>query len=613
MSWNQLFRFKDPSFRDKINIQMNVENVAGTNYKYLKVVNVVDNNGQPLNGYSKWKGNYIRFRFSQTKNKYNWGRARYDTEYDYLIRPTDKVNENPDEVQFTKSEGTFLNDKIFPNYYLWANPGSRLFSLNRSAPVGYALFDIYSKDDIDNKAYQEFTNNLKYISIPTGEYYLTGYSAYKDNRDATNISSLKIDYRTTDNYKSTDPNSTATDQRSIYFAFIGVNGGYLNVQNNLLSVQPKERINDSFIFVITPSGLFYNYKSRQYLLPPNNLNVNVSNIILSSTTPSTENRWWITKIQPQSINSDSLWNPDEKKWDALIVNETPENIINFCSQHDSIQNKPFLESENFQNTCVLWANNNPKERLKSLEKYCNINNFKSSDNCLETLCDEECKGKKIEYCVLNSQNLITDECLYFCQVYGTSSKNCDKAIKDYCSAKDRTSIYSSSGVTNAKKLCSTFLPETFYKTYYDSLKDNTNLTTVIKETVDPICYFPFFTNVVKNDTNIQTRLNTCTDKRYSCFSSATIDKDGKINTAIVIDDDPVCKEFKVNEKSISNVKDKGETANVRNTTWSQIIFWISIVLFVIFLGNLVYVSVFKKYDNGIEKGSTGIEKGSTGN
>lgn len=593
--WTHLYKFKDPSFRDAINIRMREENVQGvTGGKYLKVIDVVDNTGKSLSGYDDWKNKYVQFRYTQTKNELVG--FRYQTAYDYLINKNTTPNSN--EFIFTLENGAYKN-RATPAY-LWANPGSKLFSLNRSEPVGYSLFDIYTRANIENTEYRNFTNNLSYISIPTGEYYLTSYDTYKLTPDVSgiNIKSLKINYLKTDNYKNTDPTVASTNQNTP-FAFIKADNNYLYIDpsNNTTLKSSSSNINDSFIFVITPDGLFYNYKNRKYLIPPEKLEINaLTDITLSDSIPF--KKWWVTKSEPKGINSLTLWNLNETKWDDLASNMT--NAIDFCSQHDTINNKPFLDSNIFENTCVLWANNNPKERLESLNKYCNTDKFKSvSNNCLETTCDEECKRKQIEYCS-NPQNnsLTTDECIYACDIYSTENNNCNRAIKEYCSVKDRTSIYSLIGNDNAKKLCSTYLPEDFYKTYYDSLKNNTNLTSIITTESEPICYFPFIskTKFQNKDPVVQQKLAKCTDKKYSCFSSVSVDNTGKITSPIVIQDDSICKEFTVIKSEFITEKDKGSTGNVKNTTLSFVTFIISSIVFVISFIYLIYVSL-KKYGN----------------
>ena len=590
--WTHLYKFKDTSFRDSINIRIREEGVDRVlGGKYLKVIDIVDKEGTPLSGYDDWKNKYVQFRYTQTKNDYNWKTGRYDTAYDYLINKN--TTPNSDEFIFILENGVYKN-KATPAY-LWANPGSGLFTLNRGSPVGYALFDIYRRSDIENAEYRNFTNNLTYISIPSGEYYLTSYEAYKSFPSATNIKSLKIKYIQTDNYKSIDPNAVSNNQNT-QFAFIKVDNDYLFVENSSLGKRATD-ISGSFIFIITPDGIFYNYKSRKYLVPPETLDLSggISNISLSDTIPF--EKWWVTKLEPSSIASETLWNLNETKWDELVSN--PTNAIDFCSQHDTINKKPFLVSSIFQNTCVLWANNNPKERLQSLNKYCNTDKFKNvSDNCLETTCDDECKRKNIDYCSnLQNNSLTTDECIYICDVYSTENNNCNRAIKEYCTVKGRASIYSFIGNENAKKLCSTYLPEDFYKNYYQSLKDNTNLSSIITTESEPICYFPFINTKFQNkDPVVQEKLAKCTDKKYSCFSSASADVTGKITAPIVIEDDSVCKEFTVNKVEFDTEKDKGDTKNVKNTTLSFVLFIISSILFVISVIYLIYTS-FKKYQN----------------
>ena len=637
-NYNYIWKFSSPEEYRGYNLYMNVQN-SGTNIVRLIVVDIKDNDGNSIKdakfsvdktgtwGTSTfnipWIGKYVSIRKVQTKNKLVG--FRYETEYKWLVVPVVEPpgTGNKDEwnatVNFVMDQGGYKNPAS--GAWLYANPGPSLFSLGSRPPIGSEIFDMLSKEQFEKLKLNQFTNGLKLVGIPSGIYFISNYNTY-NKTDSTSINSIKIEYWGKVSFE--DPAiGTTYDADAIYFAFIkiGENFLYVNKDNSgkfslgLTKTVTKDNVKN-FIFVLSNTGKFYNYENKKYLVPISPGSTSIQDITLSDEVPTEV--WMVTKFEPKTKTSESLWTDNMEKWMTLssTAQPDPSNPIDFCAQHDTKQNTVFFNSRSFQ-TCIEWADQNPKGRLQALKKYCRKEaegyGFRKSDICKEDTCDRDCITNRLNYCnntdKKSPQAISSDDCLYYCQVYATDTDKapCQKRINEYCSGKISTLLVNDTTITskysdfidqNTKKLCGTYLNDDFYKNYYDALKINTNIEQIIKDpSPNPICFFPF-----SNPNNIEPLfkgyinptkkpvLDSCTAIQ-SCFQVATVDEKGNPTSPIIVSSDPICKEFKVNEVKITERKEADESVVVggktvfKGTTWSLIL---TIVFGIIFAFSVIY-------------------------
>ncbi|AYV80867.1 MAG: hypothetical protein Harvfovirus8_28 [Harvfovirus sp.] len=174
--------------------------------------------------------------------------------------------------------------------------------------------------------------------------------------------------------------------------------------------------------------------------------------------------------------SDGAWAP----WSRETVNSP--STIKFCSQHDAVAGKPFLDSQNYPK-CMDWCKNNEQLCIAAKNNYCR-------DYPLNPVCPEYCEKNNNDpcreifkkFCV--GKNLESDSCKKFCSnlpnpAYPYQPVNtCDEPLKAYCKE-----LIALEGMTPEKLqqigICDCFMPGDFYEVYKKGIEKDVEVPSVL--------------------------------------------------------------------------------------------------------------------------------------
>jgi hypothetical protein len=133
------------------------------------------------------------------------------------------------------------------------------------------------------------------------------------------------------------------------------------------------------------------------------------------------------------------------------------DTINFCAQHDTLQNQPIL----FNNVnCRNWCQANSNECKISKQRYCEMYPFNPAciDWCNRSeISADTCRQILVDFC--QGQNLETSVCNKLCN---NLAGNCDKDILNYCQSLG-------TGAIN-HDICGCFMGGEFYDRYFAGLR-----------------------------------------------------------------------------------------------------------------------------------------------
>jgi hypothetical protein len=582
-----VLKFKDIDFRDRLAFYVLYTKTADGGPAPFNLLKATDGDGGPgksasdrafITAYNKAISEkpYLTFIKQVVDFKFDrWWIIPYSISliYDYFV---DYKTDTGKGNKFIKVGNDFYNNEYDnKKLYLAANSGTNPFAISDKPPTGTNKFDVYPKAVFESQILKKF----KYVSIPSGTYFLSNYSNNSDPTLSGQDYSIQFVYSTTE---ATDP--TKPNQDQYYVGVIKVKNDkgedkFLAVIKNADGTYSYTLENDvntkgeNLLFVISNDGLIYNYKEEVFLVPPptGKKDVKLSDINVSKQTPN--NKWWITQIKQEPLQSNitnSLWNVETWKVKDLLTTRR-EEVITFCAQYDTVNKTAFYDSNNFILTCLDAVNKDINLGEKIREKYCSI--YKNSTLCSKN-CDKACRDAIVTECISSEDakagytKLRSDQCLYYCQL--DENKRCNPSIQRYCESKGfDTSAYSLSpeNAKNERILCGPFLKDTFYKNFYTSLKELTNIDQNITNP-NPICLFPYSNKnaSIKNEKNVN-----CTDIE-ACFSATKVSADGKINSPVIISTDDVCANIKPKEFNESTQKPPPDSEKL--PTWQTVIIWV---------------------------------------
>ena len=246
-------------------------------------------------------------------------------------------------------------------------------------------------------------------------------------------------------------------------------------------------------------------------------------------------------------------NQDFEAWGPWTYSSVNQNfiskpILEFMTQHDTVENKPFFLSETFENTCgkVYRLSSNTLNikydiSKRYIEKYpltpekTTICTYPGLD--LVKFCDETA----IDQCT--GYNLERDVCYNMC--YNSGGK-CNLNIKQYCSniLDDKINIFDTREdnnltpeqkqlVSRRRELCGCHMPIDFYKKFYDDVEQKSGITVPNR---NPECSFPYCVS----NTTFKSQTVKCPDT-ITCINISNITIDGKaIDTNIDIKQSTNC-------------------------------------------------------------------------
>ncbi|AYV80864.1 MAG: hypothetical protein Harvfovirus8_25 [Harvfovirus sp.] len=170
-----------------------------------------------------------------------------------------------------------------------------------------------------------------------------------------------------------------------------------------------------------------------------------------------------------------------------------QDVVDFCSQHDSFRNVPFLDSSSSYPNCNEWCRNQERRTdgkrnrcLDAKAKYCS--KYTSDINCVDYCKDSDiCFGALKTFC--QGDNLKSPVCQNYCNKEGVT---CDAELEKFCKGmcvKNGDKYDCSVALKpETKAICGCFLPEDFYTEITDAITKKYNLpnyTPSLKQ-----CYYP---------------------------------------------------------------------------------------------------------------------------
>ena len=184
------------------------------------------------------------------------------------------------------------------------------------------------------------------------------------------------------------------------------------------------------------------------------------------------------ETSPITIDGTQIENENTKNvvyapWSADT--KSSEIYKTFCSQHDSSKGGPMFSTDK---RCNAWCTSPGNEanctaakdaycKLFPLHQECSMACSNNSMNCFKTY-DTMCVGEALN----------TEQCQTWCKQKGV---DCDSRLKGYCKDIRGQKLDNSN-------ICGCFLPDDFYKNYFESLTKKIAIPPNMKE-VPPSCYF----------------------------------------------------------------------------------------------------------------------------
>ena len=194
-----------------------------------------------------------------------------------------------------------------------------------------------------------------------------------------------------------------------------------------------------------------------------------------------------------------------------------QSVINFCAQHDTTTDGPFLQSSLYPN-CLEWYRTNVPQGLEARTRYCT--QYPSNRNCVEFCKDNPaCNDSLKRFCVL--KNLETEVCQNFCK---QKNVQCDTPITEYCATlKPEEAL--------KKDMCGCFRGSQFYNDYFNKVAEKFKLPNVTPQLPD--CFYGLCAgNSLKTFQYKQSPI-TCPNVR-NCIQITEFNNQGQISGDVTI-------------------------------------------------------------------------------
>ncbi|AYV80869.1 MAG: hypothetical protein Harvfovirus8_30 [Harvfovirus sp.] len=182
------------------------------------------------------------------------------------------------------------------------------------------------------------------------------------------------------------------------------------------------------------------------------------------------------KIMYETDVCDQRYRPEKSEvwapWSDDVANT--DAVKDFCSQHDSIENVPFFNSNP---KCEAWCDKNKDACKDAKYRYCRKYPFHRT-------CAEYCNGDKTcfdslaEFC--KGDNLELEVCKNYCTVNGPDGEPtpCDARLKEYCAQKlAQPGMTLDKLMVTHQDLCGCFLPDAYYNNFFNKIQEKFKLPT----------------------------------------------------------------------------------------------------------------------------------------
>jgi hypothetical protein len=231
----------------------------------------------------------------------------------------------------------------------------------------------------------------------------------------------------------------------------------------------------------------------------------------------------------KSASSIKLQNQAYAPWSADVA--TANNIKQFCSQHDTDSQGPYLFSDS---RCINWASDDPKRTSATLDQYCQTHpdTMFCADFCATRAGSTTCNNSQKAFC---DQNLGSPVCKEWCK---NKNVDCDSALQRHCQGTTQKPRDPLEALATDPDLCGCFLKPSFYTNYYADLSKQFT----IPASFPPLkqCSFAPCASSRIQPTLVKTGNGMCPNVQL-CITDVEFNNEGHINGDVKIDANNVCK------------------------------------------------------------------------